>query len=779
MAIFSNLSGTMQHQFRLGKNGSTLEFNLGTVNVKDYTNTNLIPISIGEPTIPSNAVTLNHLDTNYVTKLNLSSSGGAGLIGTQQLITVQNYLNYISLAIEVKSISQLRSTEPSTQLVLVNLSSYYETTKSGGGYFYYDSTDTTSVDDGVLCFVTTNGARWKRITDGTAITPEMAGAYGDGITDDTDAFKRAIAVSKLNNYVPVSCAARSYVISDTLYLMGSSAGGSSEGSPLVGCNWKSTKLLFKPTSAIACVKLNAISGNISSCYMRDIHILPFDTSYEEIGYGLEISGACMVPFDRLFIEKMAVNYRLHNELTNTWTEFNKFNDCESRYGKVGVQFIRSGGNDSFHGTIFENFRIQVKQGGGTGIQSTGPTSAKYVWLYNCKFDVKYFGGNICYAFDIQNTRTSNNSGNFTAEGNLIFKSDNNSWFIHIGRFDTISGITYEIASEIDVKLGRFVFANRASKSTVVFENGPLTGFNSGITYGPYDISAATAAGYNFRAVGSNFNSPIFSCLSGGTNGFFFGNIGSGEGVNNFHPGFKISAGGGVLTGYNASGIELAINDVSYATLSNVSLRPSVNAGIGIGAATVRFNAAYITGWNISPTGIIPTLTATYDIGSSTNTIRNIYSQNAVTVVSDKNLKSSVQDLPIELINAVGSVKFKMWKLNSAIKEKGSDEARWHVGVIAQEVKDAITNAGLDWTRYGLITLTKTSISVLKDENGNYVPFDPNDHSLTDDNGIINFNPDTDTITVDESGFILTREIYMMRMEEFNTLRMAYIESKIN
>lgn len=779
MAIFSNLSGTMNKIFKLGKKGATLEYNDDKLSIKNFEETQLLPISIGEPIVSTDATTVNYIDSNYTSTIEFSNSTGATLIGTQQSITVQNYLDYISSALNIPSVAVLRTTEPTNVTTLIHLQSYYSTTKTGSGYFYYDSSDTTSIDDGVLCFVSTTGKRWKRITDGTEITPEMAGAYGDGVTDDTDAFKRAISASKTNNYVPVSCGAKSYVISDTLYLMGSITSGASEGSPLVGCNWKSTKLLFKPSDAIACVKLNAISGNISSCYMRDIHILPFDTTYEEIGYGLEISGACMVPFDRLFIEKMAVNYRLHNELTNTWTEFNKFNECESRYGKVGVQFIRSNGNDSFHGTIFENFRIQVKQGGGIGIQSIGPTSAKYVWLYNCKFDVKYFGGNICYAFDIKNTRTSNNSGNFTAEGNLIFKSDDNSWFIHTGRFDTISNITYEILSEIDVKLGRFVFENRASKSTVVFENGSLAGFNSGITYGPYDISAATAAGYNFRAVGSNFNSQVFSCLSGGTNGFYFGNIGSGEGVNNFHPGFKISAGGGVLTGYNASGIELAINDVSYATLSNVSLRPTVNAGIGIGAATVRFNAAYITGWNISTVGIIPTLTATYDIGSSTNTIRNIYSQNAVTVVSDENFKSSIQELPIELINAVGSVKLKMWQLNAAVQEKGEEKARWHVGVIAQEVKNSITNAGLDWTKYGLITLSTITLIVEKDDNGNYIPTDIDNSPISlNESGYIDLIKNSDTINSTPYGLMLTREIYMMRMDEFNTLRMAYLESKI-
>lgn len=675
-------------------------------------------------------------------------------------------------------ISTLRETEPTVAGQKIDVVSYRAGVSGGGGYFQYDNADTSTTDDGVACFVTPGGKRWKRIMSGAFVTPEMAGAAGDGQTDDTPAFKLAISYSKFNGYMPVLLGAKSYVISDTLYLMGSSTQSSSEGCPLVGVNWKATKLLFKPSSAIACVKLNGVSGNISSCYVRDLHILPFDSTYVEIGYGLEISGADMVPFDNLLIEQMAINFRLHNELTGTWTEFNKFNDCESRYGKVGVQFKRTLGNDSFHGTVFNNFRIQVKQGGGIGIQTQGAASGAIAWLYNCKFDVKFFGGNTCYAFDINNTNTSNNTGNFTAEGNLIFKSDDNSWFIHNGRFDTISGITYQIANEIAVKLGRFVFSNRASKNTLNFTDPTLSAYNAGITYSPFDISAATAAGYQFRAVGANFNSPVFSCLSGGDNGFYFGNIGSAEGVDGWHAGFKISAGGGILTCYNPDGLQLAIGSTSYATLSNVSFRPTTNAGIGIGAATVRFNAGYLTGWNFTAASLLPTTTAASNIGSPSNTVNNIYAQNAVTVVSDRNYKAYVQDIPQALIDAVGSVKYQMWQLRDAIAEKTEAEARWHVGVIAQEVKDAITEAGLDWKRYGLITYQETSVVIQKDEDGNYSPVDPESDFPVDANGYIVSNSDADVIETSGEITTLTRPIYMMRMDQFLTLKMAYLESRL-
>lgn len=101
--------------------------------------------------------------------------------------------------------------------------------------------------------------------------------------------------------------------------------------------------------------------------------------------------------------------------------------------------------------------------------------------------------------------------------------------------------------------------------------------------------------------------------------------------------------------------------------------------------------------------VTPSVTNTYALGSSSLTWANIYSQVAVTVVSDENHKSFIQDIPDELLDAWATVEFQMWKLNSAIELKGKEEARWHVGIIAQRLKDALENSGLDWTQYGIIT----------------------------------------------------------------------------
>ncbi|WPJ50489.1 hypothetical protein RCIP0023_00447 [Klebsiella phage RCIP0023] len=146
----------------------------------------------------------------------------------------------------------------------------------------------------------------------------------------------------------------------------------------------------------------------------------------------------------------------------------------------------------------------------------------------------------------------------------------------------------------------------------------------------------------------------------------------------------------------------------------------------------------------------PNTTATYNLGASSNTFNNIYSQNAVTVVSDENYKTNIGDIPDELLDAWGTVNFKIWKMKSAVELKGEDSARWHVGYIAQEVKEALTNAGLDWTQYGLITYESwDSSEAVYDNDGNEI------------------SPAT------EDG-----EIYMLRMEECLAVESAYQRREI-
>ncbi|ENZ4812564.1 tail fiber domain-containing protein, partial [Klebsiella pneumoniae] len=95
-------------------------------------------------------------------------------------------------------------------------------------------------------------------------------------------------------------------------------------------------------------------------------------------------------------------------------------------------------------------------------------------------------------------------------------------------------------------------------------------------------------------------------------------------------------------------------------------------------------------------------TNTWDIGSAGNTVKNIYSQNAVTVVSDRDHKPVREAIPDNILDIWGTIAIKRFKYDWAIAEKGEDGARWHVGYIAQDIVEAFAAAGEDATEWALV-----------------------------------------------------------------------------
>lgn len=93
------------------------------------------------------------------------------------------------------------------------------------------------------------------------------------------------------------------------------------------------------------------------------------------------------------------------------------------------------------------------------------------------------------------------------------------------------------------------------------------------------------------------------------------------------------------------------------------------------------------------------------IGSASVPVTDIYVQNAVHVTSDRYWKNILQDISSDetFLAAWGTLSYKFYQMKAAIAEKG-DDARIHAGLIAQDVIQALTDAGLDWTRYGLVSL---------------------------------------------------------------------------
>lgn len=101
--------------------------------------------------------------------------------------------------------------------------------------------------------------------------------------------------------------------------------------------------------------------------------------------------------------------------------------------------------------------------------------------------------------------------------------------------------------------------------------------------------------------------------------------------------------------------------------------------------------------------ISPSADNTRDLGSSTRRWQDVYSAGGVTTSSDERLKQQIRDIDEAERRVAVAAKglLKAYKYNDAVEKKG-DDARWHFGIIAQELKAAFEAEGLDAHDYGML-----------------------------------------------------------------------------
>ena len=95
-----------------------------------------------------------------------------------------------------------------------------------------------------------------------------------------------------------------------------------------------------------------------------------------------------------------------------------------------------------------------------------------------------------------------------------------------------------------------------------------------------------------------------------------------------------------------------------------------------------------------------------DLGSSSARCDDIYATNGTIQTSDANEKQQIASLTDAEMTAAKAISklFKTFKWNDKVEAKG-DAARRHAGVIAQDVQQAMTDAGLDAGDYAFFIST--------------------------------------------------------------------------
>lgn len=145
---------------------------------------------------------------------------------------------------------------------------------------------------------------------------------------------------------------------------------------------------------------------------------------------------------------------------------------------------------------------------------------------------------------------------------------------------------------------------------------------------------------------------------------------------------------------------------AYATTAypNVSISSSIKISSGDSEAGVEIKQLYNQNILFSGESLIsvaPESTGTISLGSSARRWSQLFASTATINTSDERTKTSIDQAPDALLDAVGNVPIHTFQFTDAVEKKGADSARFHVGVIAQEVASAFQAKGLDAARYGL------------------------------------------------------------------------------
>jgi len=167
---------------------------------------------------------------------------------------------------------------------------------------------------------------------------------------------------------------------------------------------------------------------------------------------------------------------------------------------------------------------------------------------------------------------------------------------------------------------------------------------------------------------------------------------------------------GRLSISNSNSYPLALNRHT----SEGSLIQLNEAGVTRGAIGIKSNEPFMVdasgGLRMSGSGT-PNVLPCNSVGNATNQALNLGSSTLsfdtifaddVTETSDRNYKQDIEELSEAELRVATTCKglMRKYRMKRAVAKKG-DDARIHVGIIAQELRDAFTAEGLDAGRYGM------------------------------------------------------------------------------
>jgi hypothetical protein len=170
---------------------------------------------------------------------------------------------------------------------------------------------------------------------------------------------------------------------------------------------------------------------------------------------------------------------------------------------------------------------------------------------------------------------------------------------------------------------------------------------------------------------------------------------SGNNLDAYNPGNLVwKTSGGIMVG------RMHVNGTSYASTTMV-FEVTDETGVLNPNPMLELNAAGAN-WAKFDAEVDPAGDNTRQLGNATLRWKQLVAGTATISTSDELLKQQISDIPDAWLDAWSEVNFIRYKFNDAVAEKGADNARWHVGVIAQRIEEAFIRHGADAFDVGIL-----------------------------------------------------------------------------
>jgi hypothetical protein len=301
-----------------------------------------------------------------------------------------------------------------------------------------------------------------------------------------------------------------------------------------------------------------------------------------------------------------------------------------------------------------------------------------------------------FAFGIKalwrNTTGTNNSAfgaysmqaNLSGSANVSFGEDTNRYLesadgnVAVG----VQALYNNVTGTENVAIGRYAARNASNPPDL----GPATG--------PSPSYITAVGGYALYQAQGTFNVGVGHGSGVACSGNYNTFVGAQSGADLTSGEYNICI--GYNAGNNASqaavvGNSIAIGDNSYTTGNN-----AVAIGSGVSSPANIFTVC-----NALHTFFRPSTDNVTALGGPSNRWTVVYAATGTINTSDERDKQQIEPIDDAVLRAWAKVKFCQFKFNDAV-EKKDDGARWHFGLIAQQVKDAFESEGLDAFAYGLL-----------------------------------------------------------------------------